>query len=222
MNIIFLAYRSWALNVVEAIKEHEKIDSSFLFKSNKDFSSFLETNIQKIDAVFVIGWSDILSDNIVDAYTCVGMHPSDLPNYKGGSPIQNQIIDGITSTKASLFHLTSTLDEGGVYLKESLSLEGDCMDEIFHNIELCSINLFNKFIDAFPNIAPVAQASIDAKTYRRRKPSDSKITIEELQSLDLLALYNKIRSLTNPYPNAYIEDTNGNKLFFSGVRLEDE
>ena len=33
---------------------------------------------------------------------------------------------------------------------------------------------------------------------------------------------NKIRSLTNPYPNAYIEDTNGKKLFFSAVRLEDE
>ena len=222
MNIIVLAYRDWALNVFEAIKGHTKIESYSLIRSTEEFNFLLEKNTQKIDLIFVIGWSDILSDEIVDTYICVGMHPSDLPQYRGGSPIQNQIIDGITSTKASLFRLTSKLDVGGVYLKESLSLKGDSMDDIFLNIQFSSIVLFNKFLDDFPDIAPVDQEYTDNPTYRRRNPSDSRITKEELNASDIRALYNKIRCLTDPYPNAYIEDADGKKLFISGVRLSED
>ena len=33
-------------------------------------------------------------------------------------------------------------------------------------------------------------------------------------------IYNKIRFLTQPYPNAFIEDTNGDKLFFLEVTFK--
>ena len=222
MNIIVLAYREWAINVFDAIKGHTKIESIFLIRSTNEFNSFLKKNTQQIDLIFVIGWSEILCDEIVDTYTCVGMHPSDLPQYRGGSPIQNQVMDGITLTKASLFRLTSNLDDGGVYLKESLSLKGDSMQDIFLNIQTSSIILFNKFLDAFPSIVPVDQEYTDSPTYRRRKPSDSRITKEELMTSDIRILYNKIRCLTDPYPNAYIEDADGKKLFISGVTLSDD
>ena len=49
--------------------------------------------------------------------------------------------------------------------------------------------------------------------YSRRKPSQSEITINEIKNLTANDLYNKIRSLQDPYPNAFIKDKNGNKLF---------
>lgn len=222
MNVLFLAYREWAINVFEDVKRHKKIDTCSLIRTASEFNSIMKENTDEIDIIFVVGWSEILREEIVNNYTCVGMHPSDLPQYKGGSPIQNQIIDGITETKASLFRLTSKLDQGGVYLKESLSLEGDSMDKIFLNIQYSSISLFNKFLDAFPDMNPIDQEGVGYKTYARRKPSDSKITKEELEDLDVRALYNKIRCLTDPYPNAYIEGADGEKLFLTGVRFEDE
>ena len=220
MNIVFLAYRSWALNVVDALKNNEHIDNYHIFQSQKDFEIFLKKNKKTIDLIFVIGWSDILEDKIVNKYMCIGMHPSDLPNYKGGSPIQNQILDGITTTNASLFRLSNKIDEGDVYLKEMLSLNGDSISEIFVNIEQTSIKLFEDFLIAYPEIEPIAQEQQQYKTFRRRKPSDSRITADDFKKLDSIDLYNKIRCLTDPYPNAYFEDKKGRKLFFTGVSIE--
>ena len=55
----------------------------------------------------------------------------------------------------------------------------------------------------------------------RRKPGDSKIELDEFMEPNLVSLFNKIRCLTDPYPNAYIEDKHGNKLFFTGARIEE-
>ena len=35
---------------------------------------------------------------------------------------------------------------------------------------------------------------------------------------ELLKIYNQIRCLSEPYPSAYIEDSDGNRLFFDKVR----
>ncbi len=38
--------------------------------------------------------------------------------------------------------------------------------------------------------------------------------------MSLLEIYNKIRCLTDPYPNAFLEDEHGNRLFFEGISYE--
>jgi len=35
--------------------------------------------------------------------------------------------------------------------------------------------------------------------------------------MNLKEIYNFIRAITDPYPNVYIEDKEGNKLFFNEV-----
>lgn len=46
------------------------------------------------------------------------------------------------------------------------------------------------------------------------------LTKEDFNTKSLYELYNIIRCLTYPYPNAYLEDNNGNRLYFTGVRYE--
>ena len=58
-----------------------------------------------------------------------------------------------------------------------------------------------------------------ATEYKRRKPSQSEITIDELQNNTVEHIHNKIRMLTGPYPSAYIKDKDGNKLFIIRGKL---
>ena len=53
--------------------------------------------------------------------------------------------------------------------------------------------------------------------FKRRTPNQSEITIDDFKNKSLEDIYNTIRCLTDPYPNAYIEDTKGNRLYFKEV-----
>jgi methionyl-tRNA formyltransferase len=96
-------------------------------------------------------------------------------------------------------------------------LAGDSMEEIFDNIIKSSIKLLNAFFSIYPNIQPETQNIAKGSYFKRRKPEESKIILEDFKNMTLLEMYNFIRCLTDPYPNAYIEDTNGNKLVIKNV-----
>jgi methionyl-tRNA formyltransferase len=65
------------------------------------------------------------------------------------------------------------------------------------------------------------QDNSDATYCKRRTPSDSEITAEELASQSAEYLYNKIRMLAPPYPNAYILTVDGKKLMITSAHIED-
>lgn len=216
IKIIYCGYRSWSLKILKQVKDHPKIDLVAIVNDQKTLNNELIKN-NNIDIILFVGWSWIIKKEITDNYLCLGIHPSDLPSYRGGSPIQNQIIDGITKTKLTLFELTKDIDAGNIWAKEDLSLMGDSVSEIFDNIVNSGIKLLNRFFEMYPNISPLAQNG-DMIYHSRRKPEDSKLEREDFLNKSILDIYNKIRCLTDPYPNAFIEDDEGNKLLFSGIR----
>ncbi|GIS10295.1 MAG: hypothetical protein CM15mP114_10770 [Alphaproteobacteria bacterium] len=61
------------------------------------------------------------------------LHPSDLPKYRGGSPIQNQILNGILDSKVTIKPLMK-MDAGPILVQRPLSLRGE-MSEILGRIE---------------------------------------------------------------------------------------
>ena len=52
--------------------------------------------------------------------------------------------------------------------------------------------------------------------------ADSEITIKELTESNAEYLFNKIRMLADPYPNAYFKTNDGKKLVILKARIEDE
>ena len=140
------------------------------------------------------------------------LHPSPLPKFRGGSPIQNQIINGKSDSAVSIFKISEKLDEGDIIYQKYLSLEGE-LSKIFSEITKIGTKLSIKMINNFKNLKLKKQDNSVATYYSRRKPSQSEITINEIKNLTANDLYNKIRSLQDPYPNAFIKDKNGNKLF---------
>jgi methionyl-tRNA formyltransferase len=215
--IVFAAYRPWAIAVYKKIKAKK-----ILVKNNKELVHTISSINRKISALVLIGWSSFISKKIIDKYLCVCYHPSDLPKYRGGSPIQNQIVDGVINTKGTLFKINSKIDEGPVFAKANLSLKGD-MTNIFKNLEKNALKLIKKFIKNLQNGSKLIFTPQDQKKatfYKRRTPAMSEIKIEDLISMKGNDLYNKMRCLGDPYPNSFFRTIDGKIILFKKVQIK--
>ena len=185
---------------------------------NNHFFVFKKINLKKINSInpkiiFFIHWSKIVPANLFEKYTCVQFHSSDLPRFRGGSPIQNQIISGIKKTKLTAFKMTQKIDSGDIYLKKKLSLEGS-VENIYKNMEKTAIKMAKiiskKKIKLIPQIGK-------ATFFKRRKPKESNINKANINSIT--KFYNFIRMLdAKGYPNAYLNFKKF-KIKFRSVRI---
>ena len=66
---------------------------------------------------------------------------------------------------------------------------------------------------AHGKITSFPQEESQATCYSRRTPEQSEIKPEDFVDCTSAELHNKIRSLQDPYPNAYIVCSDGKKLF---------
>jgi methionyl-tRNA formyltransferase len=215
MRIACVGYRNWALNIYDRLAA--STDHAFLiFRSKAQFNKEALSDF-KPDLVLFYGWSWLVPTDLLERHTCLMLHPSPLPHYRGGSPIQNQIIAGETYSKVTLFIMTDALDAGDIVGQSDLSLIGT-IDEIFKRIEDEGVELTRHI---FENGLQREQQDHSAATFcKRRKPSESEITAEELATKPAEYLYNKIRMLADPYPNAYIIAADGKKLMITAAHIE--
>jgi methionyl-tRNA formyltransferase len=217
MKIACIGYRDWALNIY--YKLAQTLDSTFLIiKEKEEVQKEVLKDFQP-DLVLFYGWSWYVPDEIIEQYKCLMLHPSPLPKYRGGSPIQNQIIAGEKDSMVTIFVMTQEMDAGDIVGQEYLSLEGS-LSEIFDRIEKIGYKLTVDILTE--GINPVPQDEARATYCTRRKPRESEITVDELTNKNAEYLYNKIRMLADPYPNAYIRTADGKKLKIKDVEVENE
>lgn len=150
--------------------------------------------------IFFAHWSDKVPDKIVNNYQCVCFHPTALPDGRGGTPIQNMIKEGKTSTVVTAFRMTERMDAGPIYaVSEELTLDGSAEDIYMRMMDRC-YELIKTI--AFSDITPVEQAEIYPRYFKRRQPEQSVIDFE----LSEEELFNHIRMLdAESYPLAYID-----------------
>ena len=195
MKIIFCAYRDWSLILFKKlVKKHKNM---ILVKSPKKLTLKF---VQKInpDYLFFPDWSWIIPKEIVNNFSCICIHESSLPKFRGGSPIQNQIIRKISKTNSTAFLMDEGIDTGDILLQKPLSLEGN-ISEIFNRMIKNDYEMINEIIEG--KYKRRKQKGISSK-YKRRTPKES-----ELKTLDYSKryLYDFIRMLGDPYPNAFIK-----------------
>ena len=138
------------------------------------------------------------------------LHPSKLPKYRGGSPIQNQIINGEERSAVTLFIMNEKMDAGNIVFQESMSLSGSISD-IFDRIEELGYKGTMQFLNNPTN--GIKQIEEDASYFNRRIEEQSEITFDELKGKSAKYIYNKIRMLQDPYPNPYIKTIDGKKIY---------
>ena len=113
------------------------------------------------------------------------------------------------------------LDTGDILYQSNFSLEGK-LDDIFDRIIKGGVDGINFIINNYDKIDYIRNQQNNelSTTYKRRKESDSEITFDEILNNDPVYLYNKIRSLNDPYPNAYIKCKDGKKIYILDSKYE--
>lgn len=244
MKIVFVGYRSWSYQILKNLLKRKSnkwqiVSVLTSLKPETNFKNlglpcysfepktFGNTKITEIlkrhnpDVFLFYGWSWIIPKELFEKYLSLILHPSPLPKYRGGSPLQNQIINGEKESAVTLFKGNEKIDSGPIYSQSSFSLDGTIQD-IFDRIVKIGTKDTLKVLHGLSNnsIKPTEQNENEATFFKRRKPEESELTIKDFQEKTAEELYNFIRALSDPYPNAYILCRNGKKLLLKKAALE--
>lgn len=214
LKVVCVGYREWANNIYKRLSE--STSNLFLMMDTDTYNESIIYDF-KPDFILFYGWSDIVKGTIIQDFNCLMLHPSKLPLYRGGSPIQNQIIDGVINSAVTVFRMDDKMDNGPILGQEYLSLMGSLQD-IFKRIEDCGFNISMRIFSG--HYVENIQNTSHATYCKRRKPSESEITIDEILNEDSEYLFNKVRMLADPYPNAYIRTKDGKRLLLKEVAID--
>lgn len=212
-NYIVLSEKEWHISVFNSLKMHFKQDNWFLLTSKNDFK-LEKLKIINPKKIFIPHWSYIIPKEIYENYDCIVFHMTDLPYGRGGSPLQNLILNGHHETKISAIKVEDGIDTGGVYLKKPLGLDGSAF-EIFSNASLIIQDMIKEIL--INNLNPIVQSG-KITNFKRRKPEESNIFYLD----DINIVYDFIRMLDcDGYPHAFIE-TDFLKIEFTNAEYNSE
>lgn len=203
---VVCAYREWSTTLFN--ERLAKLPEKFHLISRKE--DLNENFLKKTEPeyIFFLDWSWIVSDIIISNYKCINFHTAPLPYFRGGSPIQNQIIRGIKNSKVTAHYMTKELDAGDILLQEDVSLEGH-IREIFSRISEKIYEMITMIIDG--NFCPKKQEG-EGSVFKRRTPDQSELKKEDLEK-PVEYIYDFIRMLEDPYPNAFMRVGNKKIIF---------
>ena len=79
------------------------------------------------DLIVVVAYGQILPQSVLDIprFSCINVHASLLPKYRGAAPINKAIIDGETATGITTMLMDAGLDTGDMLVKKSLEIGPD-------------------------------------------------------------------------------------------------
>lgn len=198
-NCMIFTIKEWNLREAERLKEAYPQDRFFVFSEPEKLDVQV---IEKINPryIFFPHWSWIIPNSIFERWECVIFHLGDVPDGRGGSPLQNHILRKKYITTISALRATSRIDEGSVYCKRQFSLYGGA-EEIFLRL---SKTIFREIIPhiLMNNPQPQEQQG-DGSCFPRRKAEQSDFTKNTLTSLD--DIFDLIRMLdAEGYPKSYL------------------
>ena len=196
-KLVLLSNKNFHFELFNKLKSYHE-NTKWVFINNEE--SFTKENLEKIQPkkIFIPHWSKIIPQEIWINYECILFHITDLPFGRGGSPLQNLIINGHNKTKISAIRVEKGIDTGPIYLKRNLLLKGSA-GEIFLKASETIFEMINEIIKKAP--FPIEQEGVPTY-FKRRKPDQSNIS--NLDNLN--TIFDYIRMLDcEGYPNAYIE-----------------
>ncbi len=122
----------------------------------------VHTNINEYnyapDMVVVISYGVILRDNVLSSATCINIHPSDLPKYRGPSPIRTAIYNGDKESAVCLMAMNAEMDAGDVYMKRVFEIaDDDTNDTIENKVSKISTDMLNDFFAHPSDFQPTPQ-----------------------------------------------------------------
>lgn len=155
------------------------------------------------DLVITAAFGQILPKELLEAprLGCINVHASLLPQYRGGAPIHQAIIDGQGTTGVTIMYMAEKLDAGDI-----ISQQGIVIEDTDH-----TGSMFEKLSEVGRELLKNTLPSIIDGTNPRIPQDESKVTFasnisREQERIDwskeARTIYNQVRGL-HPWPVAY-------------------
>ncbi|MBQ7955052.1 MAG: methionyl-tRNA formyltransferase [Lachnospiraceae bacterium] len=162
-----------------------------------------------IDWLFIIGWSQIAGEGVLNAptYGCIGMHPTLLPKGRGRAAIPWAILKGLDRTGVTMFKLDAGVDTGDIIGQGIIPLdEQTTATELYEKVDEMHISLIRDYWEAVVNNTVELKKQDDsiATEWPGRKPADGEI----FATMSMQEAERLVRAVTHPYPGAFYIDGN--------------
>lgn len=167
-----------------------------------------EENVQEIlavepDLIITAAYGQILPESILNApsHRAINVHASLLPQYRGGAPIHQAIIDGNKKTGITIMYMVKQLDAGDILTQKEVEItDNDTTGSLHDKLSLAGKDLL---LETLPllikgEITPQSQNEEEATYAPNIKRGQEKIDWNQPGQ----AIYNHIRGM-NPWPVAY-------------------
>ena len=184
------------------INNNKYIFKNFLIIDKKKDLNYRNLKKNKIKKIFFPHWNFIISNKIINNFECIGFHLSPLPYGRGGSPIQNLILENFKKAPLCSFQITNKLDAGPIFFKNNISLHGS-LEEIFNRMVPKIDNQIRKIISNKYNISKPQCGP--TKYFKRLDYSKNEIKSEN----SINKIYDAIRMVdSDDYKKAFIKQNN--------------
>ena len=216
------------VNFVTELSYHYNVPSCFIVVDEGELGEYTEKiRALKPDLILVVSWSEIIPKAILESpkLGTVGIHYSMLPERRGGAPVAWAIIDGLKMSGITLFYYSDKVDAGDIIAQKEFGIGDDnTSEDVLAKINYLCVEIVKENLPKIlDGTAPRIKQDESKATYtKRRKPEDSEIE----WSMPIPQLYNFIRALHSPYPNAFFytahsEDEPQRKVYIHEAELKD-
>ncbi|KGR87593.1 methionyl-tRNA formyltransferase [Lysinibacillus odysseyi] len=162
------------------------------------------------DLVITAAFGQILPKELLEAprLGCINVHASLLPQYRGGAPIHQAIIDGQDTTGVTIMYMAEKLDAGDIISQQEIVIEDtDHTGSMFEKLSGVGRELLK---ETLPSIIDGTNPRIPQDESKVTYASNISREQERIDwSKDARTIYNQVRGL-HPWPVAYttFEDAN--------------
>ena len=210
MRIIIANSNTW-FRISEEIKNNNEI----LFINNKDALNVDNIKNFSPKLIFFPHWSWKVPKQIYENFVCILFHTAPLPYGRGGSPIQNLILNQFKESPVCALKMTSEIDAGTIYTQKNISLDGS-LKEILKSLNIAANEIISELICHLPK--PKKQKGLGVQ-FKRLKEKDNLLPSNE----KIERIYDRIRMLDyESYPKAFINYGNFKFEFSDAILIEGE
>ena len=129
-NYLVASSKNWFFNYEKSTEYKQLNIYNISDKSDLNIKNLSEINPKYI---FFPHWNWKVEEEIYKRYECIVFHTAPLPYGRGGSPIQNLIVNNYEASPVCALKIIEELDAGPIYSQIEVSLDGK-IDEIFERI----------------------------------------------------------------------------------------
>ncbi len=187
---------------LKTIADQHSLNTAYFDNINDD-SVVEKIKSLDIDYLFVVGLSQLISEKVLNSVhkSCIGYHPTKLPNGRGRATIAWSIL-GEIKPAVTFFEIDKGMDSGKIYFQKDVKLnKNDYAQDLIDKLMIAIGEGLDEFLPRLNqnDLNPTEQVEEDATYVEIRRPQDGFINWSDSSQ----QIHTLIRATSKPLPGAY-------------------